>query len=95
MRATTYRSATSVILRGLDGYVRQLRVENRDGDEDTIAVDLEGTVERVAIGPPGRERDVTPSVLSYLYHNQRLAFLFAAASFVWGALWSLRRLIGA
>ena len=86
---------SSVILRGLEGYVRQLRVENRAGDEDTIAVDLEGTVERVAMGPRGRERDVTPSVLSYLYHNQRLAFLFAAASFVWGALWSLRRLIGA
>ena len=62
---------------------------------DAIAVDLEGTVERVTVGPRGRERDATPSVLAYLYHNQRLAFLFAAASFVWGALWSLRRLVGA
>ena len=80
-----------VILHDLRGYIRQLQVSDADG----IAVDFEGTVERVTFGPQGRERNVTPSVLAYLYHNQRLAFLFAAASFVWGALWSLRRLVGA
>ena len=74
--------------------MHRLRIADR-GDEQALALDLDGTVERVAVGARGRERDVTPSVLAYLYHNQRLAFLFAAASFVWGALWSLRRLIGA
>jgi len=63
------------------------------GDAGTISLVVQGTADTVAIGPPGREREVTPTVLEFLYHNQRLAFLFAAASVVWGALWSLKRVI--
>jgi hypothetical protein len=80
-----------VTLRGLEGHVRQLQV----GDADAIIVNVEGTVEQVAFGPQGRERNLTPNILAYLYYNQRLTFLFAAASFIWGGLWSMRRLIGA
>lgn len=81
----------AVTLRDIEGHIRQLQL----GDADAITVNFEGTVEQVAFGPQGRERNVTPNILAYVYHNQRLTFLFAAASFVWGALWSMRRLIGA
>lgn len=78
-----------VKLSGLHGRVRQLSVE------EPITVRFEGSVEGISLGPSGQERDVTPSVLSYVYYNQKIAFLFSAASFLWGVLWSLRRLIGA
>ncbi len=78
-----------VRLSGLQGRIRRITVGS------PITIDFEGTVERLSIGPSGGERDLTPSVLSYVYYNQPLAFLFSAASFLWGMLWSLRRLIGA
>jgi len=82
----------SVILSGLEGHIQKLLIG--EDAEDAIVVNFEGTVQRVAVGPQSRERDVTPTLLAYLYHNQRLAFLFTAASFLWGTLWSIRRLIG-
>lgn len=76
-----------LILHDLKGRVRQAQIGG------PISIDLEGTVKQLSVGPRGQERDVTPSVLSYVYHNQQLAFLFSAASFIWGLLWSFRRLI--
>ena len=56
---------------------------------------IENRADRFTPEQRERFRALLPGYLAYLYHNQQLAFLFAAASFIWGALWSLRRLIGA
>ena len=81
----------------LDGQAVQLesfggRVSRLQIGGDGVELALQGTVSRVAIIGQVSARDLTPSLLSYLYTNQRLAFLFGAISFLWATLWSARRL---
>ena len=54
---------------------------------------FEGKVRSASTGPSGFERELQPSLLEYLYHQQRLGFFWAAVSFLWGVLWSARTLI--
>ena len=86
-------------LAGLDGYVREIAMTARG---ELISIALQGKVDRVRLLSPGSggrleqgfARNLTPSLLSYLYHNQSLALVLAAVSFVWGALYFLRGLLG-
>jgi hypothetical protein len=86
-------------LEGLDGYVREVVVTARDG---LVKIALHGEVDRVNLLSPGSggqldqglTRALTPSLLTYGYHSQSLALVLAAVSFVWGALFYLRGLLG-
>ncbi len=74
-------------LEGVRGRVTQIRVD------DQIDVRFEGVAEEVHIGPAGFERDLAPTLLQYLYHKQRLPFFWSAVTFLWGLLWSVRKLL--
>jgi hypothetical protein len=77
----------AVHLESFGGRVSRLQIGG-----DGVELALQGSVSRVAIIGQVSARDLTPSLLSYLYTNQRLAFLFGAISFLWATLWSARRL---
>jgi hypothetical protein len=74
-------------LRKVTGRIPRLAIGER------VELVFEGTAERVLVGPSGFEQDLTPTVLEYLYHNQRTAFLWSALAFIWGLLWSARRVL--
>jgi hypothetical protein len=75
-------------LEGVDGVISGLTVSG-----EGIHLVFEGKVHRASLGPPGFEQELTPSILDYIYHQQRLGFFWAVASFIWGLLWSARTLI--
>lgn len=75
-------------LEGVEGVISGLTISG-----DGIHVVFEGKVRSASLGPPGFERELKPSLLDYIYHQQRLGFFWAAASFLWGLLWSARTLM--
>lgn len=62
-------------------------------DKKGFRVFLEGRVSDIRVGPKGFEKNLTPSVLEYLYHQQKLALFWGAIVFVWGLLWGGRDLL--
>jgi len=79
----------------LEGGSRMLsRLEAVDG---ALAVDVSGEADRISIGPPRPgtpfrlDRNLTPSVLSYLLGQHELKLLWAIAVAVLGALWKARQ----
>lgn len=90
--------AVGIQLGRLDGHVRELSV---NPDSNTVTIDYQGYVDNVALLSPGSggkletglKRILTPSLLTYAYQNKSLALVVAAISFVWGALFYLRRLV--
>ena len=78
---------TRLRLIGLSGTITVLRAG------DKLEVAFEGSAKTIEIGPEAYVRDVTPSLLEDIYYNKPLAFFWAAATFLWGVLWSARRLI--
>jgi hypothetical protein len=75
-------------LRGSSGTLTSLRIE-----AERIRVRFEGTADRITIGTGDFARDLRPTVLDYLFHQQKVGFLWGAATFLWGVLWSARALI--
>jgi hypothetical protein len=65
--------------------------------DKAIAVDISGTADRISAGPlrPGAplrlDRDLTPSVLSYLVGQHELKLTWGIALAVLGALWKARQ----
>jgi hypothetical protein len=62
-------------------------------DSEGLTVTFDGDVTDARLGPLGYQRELMPTILEYLYHQQKFGFLFTAASFVWSLLWSGRQLL--
>jgi hypothetical protein len=77
-----------LILKG----VQSRRIEFSNA-ENGIHVFFEGTVSKVLVGPQGFEKNLTPTYLEYIYHQQRLGFFWSVIVFLWGMLWSIRHMI--
>jgi hypothetical protein len=78
----------------VEGGSRMLsRLELADG---VLAVDMSGEADRISVGPPRPgipfrlDRNLTPSVLSYLLGQHELKLLWGVALTVLGALWRAR-----
>lgn len=74
-------------LRDVAGRVRRMSIGNR------INLVFEGEAAGILVGPEGFQQDLTPTIAEYLYHNQRVVFLWSALAFTWGVLWSARRML--
>tara|TARA_B100000614_G_scaffold143517_1_gene127592 strand:+ start:91 stop:1185 length:1095 start_codon:yes stop_codon:yes gene_type:complete len=61
------------------------------GLDESISVAFEGEVERAQLVQAGVHRDLRPTLLEYVYHNERLVFMWSALGFLWGFLWSARK----
>ena len=70
------------------------RLEIADG---AVTVDISGEAKRISVGPPRPglplrlDRDLTPSVLSYLIGQHELKLLWALGLAVLGSLWKARQ----
>jgi hypothetical protein len=74
-------------LDGVEGTISKLTIGS---DGATLA--FEGKVKNASTGSSGFERELQPSLLEYLYHQQRLGFFWTVVTFLWGVLWSARTL---
>jgi hypothetical protein len=81
-----------VLLEGGNRMLSRLEVIDR-----AIVVDVSGEADRISVGPPRPgtpfrlDRDLTPSVLSYLFGQHELKLLWGIALAVLAALWKARQ----
>jgi hypothetical protein len=81
-----------VLLEGGSRILSRLDVVDR-----AIAVEVSGEADRISIGPPRPgvpfrlDRDLTPSVLSYLVGQHELKLVWGLALAILGALWKARQ----
>lgn len=78
----------SLILKGVQS--RRVGFSNA---KNGIHVLFEGTVSGILVGPQGFEKNLMPTYLEYIYHQQRLTFFWSVVVFLWGMLWSIRNMI--
>lgn len=81
-----------VLLEGGQRYLSRLEMAN-----GAVAVEISGEADRISVGPPRPglplrlDRDITPSVLSYLVGQHELKLLWGVGLAVLGALWKARQ----
>jgi hypothetical protein len=81
-----------VLLEGGSRMLSRLEVIDR-----AITVDVSGEAKRISVGPPRPgipfrlDRDLTPSVLSYLFGQHELKLLWGISLAALGALWKARQ----
>jgi hypothetical protein len=77
-------------LKGASGVISEVEI----GPEG-LQLLFDGDVCGMFLGTPGNERNLKPTLLEYLYHQERLGFFCGAVTFLWGLIWSGRRLFSA
>ena len=83
----TLAPAAALRLTDAHGMVSTLKVTRKD-----VQVKFEGTAGDVTLGTGDFARSLKPTVLEWLYHQQKLGFFWGAITFLWGFAWSARRL---
>jgi hypothetical protein len=58
-----------------------------------IKLRFEGNVSGIVTGQGDFQHDWRPSVLDFLFHQQRIGFVWGAITALWGLLWSVRKLL--
>lgn len=66
---------------------KRLRVSKT---ENGMMVSFEGSVTTILVGPPGFEKNLKPTFLAYLYHQEPLAILWSAVAFLFAVMWRIR-----
>ena len=69
------------------GRIAALQVTNKE-----IQVKFEGTASDVTLGTGDFARNLKPTILDWLFHQQRLGLFWGALTFLWGIAWSARKL---
>ena len=60
---------------------------------DGVRAKFEGTAGEVSLGTGDFARNLKPTVLEWAFHQQKLALFWGALTFLWGIIWSARKLI--
>jgi hypothetical protein len=68
------------------GFVTALKVTPKD-----VQVMFEGTASCVRLGTGDFARNLKPTILEWLFHQQKLGFFWGAITFLWGIAWSARK----
>jgi len=84
----TLREADQLYLEGATGTIQELEI-----GPDSLRLVFEGTVKKIALGATAAGENLTPTWLTYIYHQERLGFFWGAVVFLWGVLWSGRQLL--
>jgi hypothetical protein len=77
----------AVHLAGIRGDITALQVKGNQ-----VQVKFEGTANAVTLGAGEFSRNLKPTILEWLFHQQRLGLFWGALTFLWGIAWSARRL---
>jgi hypothetical protein len=86
----TLRESDRLILEDIEESKRLTVSRSQD---NKVKVFFEGTVSKIKAGPEKFEKNLVPSLLEYVYHQQQIAFFCSASAFFWGMLWSVRNTI--
>lgn len=78
------RKGERLSLQDARGRIRELKVS------EEIYLEFEGTAAAITLGPEGFARDLAPTLLEYIYHNERLLLSWSVLVFLWGLLWNIR-----
>ncbi len=84
------KAGDPLYLEGARGLISELEVR-----PDSLGVMFDGEAHGVSLGAPGLGRNLKPTILEYLYHREKIGFFWGAVTFVWGLLWSGRKLFSA
>jgi hypothetical protein len=79
----------SVIIEGLQGHLFDFRPT-----DSGYAVGFSGIANRISIGPAGFPEDMTPTCLDYLYHQEWIKLMWAAALAGFAVLAKVRSWLG-
>ena len=60
--------------------------------KEVEVVKFEGTASDVTLGTGDFSRNLKPTILEWLFHQQKLGFFWGALTFLWGIAWSAHRL---
>jgi hypothetical protein len=80
--------ATALRLANIRGRISSLLVTSKD-----VQMKFEGTVNEVTLGTGKFSRSLKPTILEWLFHQQKLGLFWGALTFLWGMSWSAGRLI--
>jgi hypothetical protein len=80
-RTVDVHNGDRLILQGVDGWITEFSIEN-----GTLELFFKGTVKEIRAGPRGSEKDLSPSLLEYVFSNQPVALFFGSVVFLWGLL---------
>ena len=78
--------AAALVLADADGLVATLRVAPKN-----VHVKFEGRASEVKLGTGDFTRNLKPTILEWLFHQQKLGFFWGAITFLWGMAWSARK----
>jgi hypothetical protein len=80
--------AADLQLANVRGRIAALQVTDKD-----IQVKFEGAANDVMLGAGDFSRNLKPTILEWLFHQQRLGFFWGALTFLWGIAWSARKIL--
>jgi hypothetical protein len=60
---------------------------------DGIFLKFEGSVNRITLGRGEFAQDLRPTLMEFLFHQQKVGFAWSALVILWGLLWSARSLL--
>jgi hypothetical protein len=89
-KALELKAGDPLYLEGANGIILGL-----DIGPEGLQLWFDGEVHGVSLGTPGFKRNFKPTLLEYLYHRERLGFFWGTVTFLWGLIWSGRRLLSA
>jgi hypothetical protein len=59
--------------------------------DGNLQVQIEGTVKKIAAGPEGFEKNLSPSLLQFMREQKPMTFFWSAVLFLWGLLWGAKK----
>jgi hypothetical protein len=89
-KALELKAGDPLYLEGANGIIWGL-----DIGPEGLQLWFDGEVRGVSLGTPGFKRNLKPTLLAYLYHREKQGFFWGAVTFLWGLIWSGRRLLSA
>ena len=73
---------------GADGLISTLEI-----GPTGVQLSFDGEARGVLLGIPGFDRNLKPTFLEYLYNQKKLGFFWGVVTFLWGLIWSGRKLL--
>lgn len=86
-RTVKLRKGEALFLKGLSGRITDIQIDGM------IKVLFQGSAEEIRLGAAGFDRNLSPTVIDYLYHNQRVPLVWSGLVFLWGIIWSTRKFL--
>lgn len=86
-RTVDLNAGDQLSMEGLSGQILEVRFDEQ------LQVQFRGRADSIRVGSTGFDQDLSPTLIDYLYHNQKIPLIWSALAFLWGILWSTRKFL--